>query len=241
MKNTMLFYIGLSFLSNRPGADTGALRTEGRRILRELDRMTAGEQLRPPHAGAPEILTGPGGRPYFNSRHADFNISHTPMMAAVVYFTPGAGQSTGAVRTGCDVQYADPKKHREEIARNFFSSPEQSYIFSVTGKAERSLRFCHIWTLKECFLKVRGLSIFDIQKTPSFAADGGKLLFSKTFHLYELGEPPSYVLAASLEGGREAVSPEPCFYWFSADTLPVKSMAEIYAAVSPEKTVRPNI
>lgn len=231
----MSFYIGLSFLSNGR-AGVGALRAEGRRVLRELDR-TAG--FRAPHDGTPDILTEPGGRPYFSDRRADFSVSHSRMIAAVVYFSPG--QNAAAFRTGCDIQYVDPERPREEIVRNFFSSPEQDYVFSAV-KAERSLRFCHIWTLKECFLKIRGLSIFDIQKTPVFAAGGGnKLLLPQTVYLYELGTPPAYVLAVSLEAGGETAFPEPRVCWFSEDALPVKSMADTYAAVSPEKTARPNI
>lgn len=239
------FYIGLSFLSNHPDSGrhpgSGAPRAESRRVLRELDRA-AGEQFPTRHEENSGILTEPGGRPYFGDRRADFSVSHSRMMAAAAYFT--TGQSAGAFRTGCDVQYVDPKKPREETARGFFALPEQEYIFS--GKGERPLRFCHIWTLKECFLKARGLSVFDIQKAPAFVIGGRPEAapgrpFPMIFYLYELGTPPAYVLAVSLEGGGNAVFPEPCFRWFSEDTLPVKSIAEIYAVESPEKTVRPNI
>jgi hypothetical protein len=198
----------------------------------------AGERFQTRHKESSGILTEPGGRPYFSDHRADFSVSHSRMMAAVAYFSPG--QSAGAFRTGCDVQYVDPKRPREETARVFFSPSEQDYIFSAAGKGERSLRFCHIWTLKECFLKARGLSIFDIQKAPAFAIGGHGTPFPMAFYLYELGTPPAYVLAVSLEG-EEALFPEPRFRWFSEDTLPVKSIAEIYAVVSPEKTVRPNI
>jgi hypothetical protein len=59
-----------------------------------------------------------------------------------------------------------------------------------------------------------------------------------SFCLYELGELPArYVLAAVREGEGNA----PGIRWFSQETLPLISIAEIKAVLSPVTTVRPKI
>jgi hypothetical protein len=226
------FYIALSLLSNHTGNLKAGklLHIEGRRMLGELtgspiddDTMTLEEN----------------GRPRFARGRGDFSISHSGAAAAVAWTTDTL------FRTGCDIQYMKAGRSFGDIAEACFSSFEQDYIFS--HKEDRMTRFYEIWVLKESYIKLRGLTIFDMPQVPSFI-DGGNFSFTETkqpssqklplcFYLYKLGDgSESYMLASALEG--EGI---PELRWFSQCSLPLKSMAAIKAAVSPEKTVIPNI
>jgi hypothetical protein len=237
-------YIGLSFLPNKgePPDRTGAAETlralqsrEARHILERLEQRDI-----PPGA----IQREAGGRPYFEDGHANFSISHSRRAVAVCYSTlqpPGAGP---ILRAGCDIQYVDSKK-RHGIARRFFHPPEQGYIASALEESERILRFYRIWVLKECFLKLRGLSVFCMREAPAFMFDGPATTAAPRFYLYELGDAVSgqYLLAAGLENpGAAPAQPDtaaqsgaPELRWFSAETLPLISVTETKAAPSPAR------
>jgi 4'-phosphopantetheinyl transferase len=83
------------------------------------------------------------------------------------------------VQTGCDIQLVQTRANTKKIAEEFFSVSEREYIFSQDGNQYNETRFFEIWTLKECFLKLRGLSVFDMAKVPSFS---GKI--KRTFFFY---------------------------------------------------------
>jgi hypothetical protein len=259
----MAFYTGLSLLSNNAGSGISAQSGEGRRVLGLLDgkeslKTTAVESSR--RGIELRLETETSGRPCFADRHADFSISHSRRMIAVSF-------STGGPRTGCDIQYIHPEKPHAEIASRLFFPEELRYLEAASGTAERSRRFCRLWALKECFLKANGLSVFDMKKCPVFlfygrhdGKDAGGPAIpefsayrlssgepfacpSPVFYLYECeGGGGRYALAVARaeEAGNDQVSP-PELFWFSAETLPLRRIAEINAATSPEKTVRPNI
>jgi hypothetical protein len=184
-----------------------------------------------------DIAREASGRPFFPIRDADFSISHSGSLAAVSLVK---GKS---LRTGCDVERVRPRARAREIAEDFFTAPERDYIES--GGSFDETRFYRIWTLKECFLKLRGLSVFDMAGVPSFISGEGQFAFGAavtsplSFSLYELaGAGERYILAAALEG-IEMGQPE--IRWFSQDSLDCKSIANINAAPSPAETVRPKI
>jgi phosphopantetheinyl transferase len=227
------FYIGLSLVSNPKSP--GALHTSGRRTLALLN------------GGAEEIGTEKGGRPFFTGAHADFSISHSRNMAAVAYWSEKKQETGLPLRTGCDIQYVKPLKNLGEIARRQYSPEEQGYIAAASDEAVRIATFYRIWVLKECYLKARGLSVFDMPSAPSFADANGLFTGTKEplhFYLYELGE--KYVLAAARESvGPYDPFPLPEFRWFSnglpSAPLPLRSIAAIKAVVNPVNTVSPNI
>ncbi|MDR2952791.1 MAG: 4'-phosphopantetheinyl transferase superfamily protein [Treponema sp.] len=174
------------------------------------------------------------GRPFFPARDADFSITHSGALAAV-------SLARGA-RTGCDAELVRPRTRAAEIADSFFSVSEREYIFS--GRGCKHKKFYQIWTLKECFLKLKGLSVFDMAKVPSFIHEGdfafsGAAASPLAFYLYELGDADDcYVLAAAFEGtARE----RPEVKWFSHYSLPCKSIAKINAPLNPAETVRPKM
>lgn len=92
--------------------------------------------------GRPEI-GGPAGAPPLR-----FNLSHTRGLVACVV--------TLELDAGVDVErparrLGDPLA----LARHGFAPAEQQALAQLSGSARREL-FCHLWTLKEAFVKARG-------------------------------------------------------------------------------------
>ena len=215
------------------------LSSEGRRIVSLLDSNS--EKPR-------EILYEESGRPYFaehgqNGSHTDFSISHSRNMTAAVLLSFPEGTPS---RTGCDIQYIDPKKSCVEISRRFFHECEQVYI--ENEPIEQVRNFYQIWVLKEAWLKLHGFSVFEMTKAPAFSIGGehktetdkSKLIY----FLYELSSPDStesYMLAAARQRLHCSEGGEPEIRWFSDTTLALKRVENIYAAQSPENTVTPNM
>jgi hypothetical protein len=228
------FYIGLSWMSSVPTQAVAEGRkrrsAEGRRILALLDNSPA------------DFVRESGGRPYFADGHADFSISHSRNMAASAWL-----RSAGGCRTGCDIQYLDPGKSCVEISRRFFHADEQAYIENAGTAQVR--HFYRIWVLKESWLKLHGLSVFEMAQAPAFSI-GGKPQTSVDkselfYFLYELSSPvfpESYMLAAARQGVSSSDGEGgPEIRWFSETALALNRVENIYAAQSPENTVMPNI
>ena len=202
---------------------------EGRRILSLFADRPLQEN---------DITRDENGRPYFPDRNADFNISHSGFVCAVSFV------SGSNLRTGCDIELVRPRVNMPEIAERYFSPDERNFIFF--GDGECNVRFFTVWTIKECYLKLRGLSVFDMPKAPSFISDKGQLVFDGavsspfSFYVYELLGPfcEKYLLSAAIEGDSQ---PMPEIRWFSQSFLSVRSIAEIKAAPSPTETVSPKM
>jgi hypothetical protein len=164
-------------------------------------------------------------------------------MAAVAW-SAETGADGHPRKVGCDIQYADLRRNHEGIVRRFFSPQERDYIAAAAESAEGRRRFYRIWVLKECFIKLRGLSVTDMEKTPAFCPGADPATTGSTtgsavqaFTLWELdGGEGSYFLAAALEGPSPV---SPLLRWFSEASLPVRSMEEIKAVVSPANTATP--
>jgi len=241
----MSFYIGLSVLSND---ETGKICQSTDNVRRRNSRLLSAEAKRilsvfeDISLDQGDIAKETGGRPFFPDGHADFNISHSGSLAAVCY---AKGNNP---RTGCDVEYIRTRIRTVKTAENFFSSPENRYIFSQGTPYEA--RFFEIWTLKECYLKLRGLSVFDMAASPSFIREnpvGHKERFSFSFcasvdreisfYLYRISNSAEqYILAAAIEGEEQ----EPEIRIFSQSPPDCNKIVKIKAAPSPDETVRPN-
>jgi 4'-phosphopantetheinyl transferase len=216
--NFNIFSIGLTLLS-RKKSHKNTLDTEGKRILSHLQGRSIDDH---------EIEREESGRPFFKDRHSDFNISHSGDMTAVSIVR------SGGLYTGCDIQLIKNKTNTIEIAKRFFSVSENNYILKDDSKHSKT-RFFEIWTLKECYIKLRGLSVFDMAKTPSFINEADEtFLFDTTtssplsFYLYNLSGDleNQYMLAVAVEG-KEV--PAPSIHWFSQSTLPSSLIAKIEA------------
>ena len=202
----------------KPNAEhKSVLRAEARRILSAFEGRPIGGN---------DIERDEKGRPFFPGREIDFNISHSARTSAVSYFSGGNG------RTGCDIELVRPRSRMREITETFFSHDEKDYIFSQSEFYIK--RFYEIWTLKECFIKLRGLSVFDISACPSFIDKDGAFNFCADvrapllFELYELSDgcAETYMLSAVLEGAWEPAQ----IRMFSHFSLTCKKNAEIKAA-----------
>ena len=215
-----------------PAAYKKPISVEARRVL----SLLAGRPVR-----ENDIKREARGRPFLPGLELDFSIAHTGALAAV-------SLARGGGRTGCDIERIRKRPGAREIAKHFFSVSERNYIFNQDSFDET--RFYGIWTLKECFLKLRGLSVFDMAAVPSFISDEGsqgeQLAFGAavssalSFRLYELssGGAERYMLATVIEwAGTEP--PQPEIRWFSQASLSCKIIAEIKAAPSPTETVSP--
>jgi len=217
----MAYYLNLSVLSNKynnlqEAEHKKRLSAEARRILSQCEGRTITED---------DIAREASGRPFFHGGDIDFSVSHSGNLAAVSLIR-GNG-----LRTGCDVELVRPRAGAKKIADEFFTAAERDYIES--GGSFDLTRFYRIWTLKECFLKLKGLSVFDMSGAPSFINDAEPELrdpFREQFKLDAAGVSPisfnlykltgnageHYILAAAIEG-TEAEQPE--IRWFSQDSL----------------------
>ena len=161
-------FIGLSCLQinqSKKAERNSALSAEARRILSIL-------------ADCPTdaITKDKNGRPFFQNGNADFSISHSGSIAAVSLIHEAnphrspSGQMfpSAKFRTGCDIQLIRPRKNLRNIAEENFYAAENDYIFLQNETQFECARFYQIWTLKECYIKLRGLSVFDMLKAPSF-------------------------------------------------------------------------
>jgi phosphopantetheinyl transferase len=190
----MAFYLGLSLLPKNDRGGYASQHAEGLRVLGLLD----GKE--------PLLETEPSGKPRFRDRHAEFSISHSRRMVAVSYSADG-------VRTGCDIQYAHPRKTHEKIAGRIFFPEELRYLAEAPDAREKRLRFCRLWAIRECFLKAHGLSVFAMKKIPPRV--------SGVFYVYELDERYALALMREAPGGEDL---EPRIFWFSRETLPLKKI-----------------
>jgi hypothetical protein len=201
-----------------------------------------------------DVALEENGRPYFPDGKEDFNISHSGALTAVSLV------SGEKMRVGCDVELVRPRSGAIKIAEKVFTAQERDYVISASQKQNGHVAFFEVWTLKECYLKLKGLTVFDMKKTPSFICErGGGFHFAFnaavdtpfTFYLYELkgASDEWYILAAAIEGSGQL---RPEIRWFPQltlhsqanlpyqSTLHARSIAEIKAAISPAETVSPN-
>jgi len=210
----MSYYLNLSVLSNnlnnlQKTEHKKRLSSEARRILSLCEGRPITEA---------DIAREETGRPFFPGSDTDFSISHSGALT-VVSLARGKG-----LRTGCDVELVRPRARAKEIAEDFFPPPERDYIES--GGSFDLTRFYQIWTLKECLLKLRGLSVFNMSATPSFISREGAYTSGAfdvspvLFNLYELtGAADEHYILATAIAGTETEQPE--IRWFSQDSLAV--------------------
>lgn len=116
---------------------------------------------------------GPHGKPFLVGPTAGlpvaFNLSHTPGLVAAA-FTLGA-------EVGVDVEHLDRRTATMDVARRFFAPAEVAALERAPA-GERQETFFGFWTLKEAYLKARGLGLsvplasfaFDLSADPPAVA-----------------------------------------------------------------------
>lgn len=93
--------------------------------------------------GRPELLDPPPGVP-------QFNLSHTEGL--IVCAISAGGQ------LGVDAERVVPERARIDLARRFFAPSEADAIERTAGPRQAE-RFFEFWTLKESYIKARGLGL----------------------------------------------------------------------------------
>ena len=155
----MSYYLGFTYLSN---IETTKNKNLNIKKKQEISKYILSRFCDKPIEEI-DIRTEAGGRPYINEEDIDFNISNSGHLTAIT-FVNGAN-----LRTGCDIERIYPRPGAAKIANAFFSSSEIKYLYTSGDFNEK--KFYQIWTLKECFIKLRGLSVFDMADVPSFIKD----------------------------------------------------------------------
>jgi 4'-phosphopantetheinyl transferase len=94
------------------------------------------------------------GRPQLQPTHAApdlrFNLSHTPGLVACAV--------TIGREVGVDVEYIGRRLLHEGIPERFFSTREVADLRALPGEQQR-MTFFDYWTLKESYIKARGLGL----------------------------------------------------------------------------------
>lgn len=112
------------------------------------------------------------GRPFVESplayRHLHFNVSHTKGLTACVI--------SELAEIGIDVENVVQERDFLAIARGFFA-PSESKRLAATPTADLSRSFYAYWTLKEAYVKAKGIGLsiplssvsFDLSDAPGIA------------------------------------------------------------------------
>lgn len=150
MEKDTVIYLGIiDFASRQPEKGTARRAVYG--LLRNMTTAFIGV---PP--AEMEISLGPRGKPRF-TRLADvhFSLSHSGSLAAC---------ALGPVPLGVDLEVVRERRGWVDIAKAFFSEQEQLCL--ETRGAEALGTFYHFWTRKEAWLKLHGLSVWQVGKAP---------------------------------------------------------------------------
>ena len=145
--------------------------------------------------GRPEISI-PAGLPL------RFNLSHTRGLCACVV--------TRTIACGVDVEQARPLDDLLGLAQSSLSAREYAALLDAEGSQQKD-RFYRYWTLKEAYIKARGLGLSLPLRSFSFLFEGGEAIqlaldneaqvraSDWQFHHRRVG--PEYHLSVALERG----------------------------------------
>jgi 4'-phosphopantetheinyl transferase len=125
-------------------------------------------QIAPIAPQAWRFRTGELGKPFVDQptshQHLSFSLSHTAGRVAVAI--------SARVEVGIDVEHPGRASSRLEYLDRFLSPSEASTLRALPAEA-RSARFLAYWTLKEAYLKARGLGLSVPLQDLSFHLDDG--------------------------------------------------------------------
>lgn len=126
-----------------------------------------------------------------------FNLSHTDGLACCAIAKDG--------EIGVDVECTENLAKGDEIAEQFFSSAEFADMMAIEEEDARKERFCHLWILKEAFIKAKGMGLslpldlfgFKFREGEQIAVSfAPKLEESAEFWIFRLLEPTTRHRAA---------------------------------------------
>lgn len=159
----------VALLSSDEAARYGRLRVATARrqflVSRVLVRTVLAARLgvAPPDV---ELRTAESGRPEVAGRPLDFNLSHTGGLVALAV--------TGGAPVGVDVERYDRDVDPLVLAERFFA-PDEHAVLAAAPEDERRALFVAHWTLKEAYVKARGVGIARGLRSIAVALDGGAI------------------------------------------------------------------
>lgn len=139
-------------------------------VARALVRTTLSRYADLPPAAWRFVANG-YGRPDVDPAHGlgdlRFNLSHTDGLVAVAV-------ARGEV--GVDVEDTWRRSHTDQIAEHFFAAGEVAGLRALPGERQHG-RFFDLWTLKEAYIKARGMGLaislqrfaYDLDTGPAIA------------------------------------------------------------------------
>lgn len=119
------------------------------RLAHTFLRQTLGKYLNA-HPAKLQFTIGDHGRPELAGRELRFNLTHTKGLVGCIV--------TSRMDCGVDVEAADRRADHELLSRHVFTETERAAFLSAP-EPERYVRFFQIWTLKEAYIKARGLGM----------------------------------------------------------------------------------
>lgn len=151
------------------------------------------------------------GKPHISfprvNPHLHFNLSNTPSLIVCAV-------SVAHERVGVDVERIDQRFRLVEIADEYFS-PSEIRAMGALPRAEQPLRFFTYWTLKESYIKARGLGLALPLDHFSFSLDGNAINVAFDARLADdatrwqfatLDAPPDYMIAVGVDTGGAPLS-----------------------------------
>lgn len=136
------------------------------------------------------------------------NLSHTTGLIAVLL--------SDLCFSGVDVERSSRNVDPKAIAHRYFSEPESAALLSLSDPLARA-RFFDLWTLKEAFIKAKGMGLaipladfsFDPDTAPlgvSFAPTLNEVSTHWWFHRFDFGVDHRVALAARTFGQTPTVT-----------------------------------
>ena len=111
------------------------------------------------------------GRPDIDPGHGlgdlHFNLSHTDGLIAVAVARSGP-------ELGVDVEDTWRRSHTDQIADHFFAPAEVAALRALPAERQHS-RFFELWTLKEAYIKARGMGLAISLHNFAYELDGGAI------------------------------------------------------------------
>lgn len=138
-----------------------------------------------------KILEGKHGKPYFEDRCVNYNITHAKGIAACII--------CGNSEVGIDAEPIRPG--REKTIKKFMTKNEMALYESLAAGDKDEYMF-RIWTLKEAIAKAYGTGIDENFSKPEFILGDNPMSTDNTFwyHQWKVSDGDrDYIISAALE------------------------------------------
>lgn len=163
----------------------------------------------------------PQGRPHIESpvlpEPVHFNLSHASGLVALA-----VGDHP---EIGVDVENVQRRLSWEDLAASYFSTHEQA-VLAQTAPTQRRARFFEIWTLREAYVKARGLGLSLPFERFQFMFEGESVALAcradcgddgQRWRLFRYRPTPDHTLSLAVAGGPDL--PAPVVAWWPAEAL----------------------